>query len=243
MKDEKIIEKLRALIEQGVSLSESLERGEGNIAIGSHRTLAHNRQYYEKAVNWKGACINLLEIRFGKDSLYLKDFILRIKERDEYSGEFYKEKIAKATGVLRYVLDALESGLTEDLFYQREILLFSDLLKQAYEFFEKGFKEAAAIYGRIVLELTIKELASKNGIEENTFDQTIIKLRQAGIIHQPFETSLRAQYQTGSLATHNNEEFKKLSDSEIKEYLNFIRDRVLTLKWYIQNFILKILKV
>lgn len=229
MDDANIISRLNELISIGQSLSESLSSvSNTEYSLSSYQSI--NRKCFEKAAMWKGSCLNLLKLKFGEDSDYYQDFFKRINEQLRNSGEFYKENVSKATGVLRYVLEALKDGLTEDLFYQRELLIFSDLLKQAYEFLDKGLGDAAAIYGRIVLELTIKELASKNRIDENTFDQTIIKLRQAGIIHQPLETSLRAQYQIGSLATHNNEEFKKLSDSEIKEYLNFIRDKVLTLK-------------
>ena len=89
---------------------------------------------------------------------------------------------------------------------------------------------ASAIYGRIVLETTIREFAEKNGISPVKFDQLIIKLRQDGVIHQPFETSLRANYKIGSWAAHGNQEFENVSDKEIKEFLSFIRDRVLTLK-------------
>lgn len=229
MDDANIISRLNELISMGQSLSESLSSvSSTEYSLSSYQSI--NRKCFEKAAMWRGSCLNLLKLKFGENSDYYQDFFRRINEHFKNSGEFYRENVSKATGVLGYILGALESGLTEDLFYQREIFLFSDLLKQAYEFLEKNFKEAAAIYGRIVLELTIKELASKNGIDENTFEQSIIKLRQQGIIHQPLETSLRANYQFGSLATHMNEEFKKRPDSEITEYLNFIRDRVLTLK-------------
>lgn len=109
------------------------------------------------------------------------------------------------------------------------------MLKQAEEFLEKKNRIAAAIYGRIVLETTIIEFAKKKGVpvetkKEKQFDKLIITLRKEGHIHQPFENSLRANYNIGSLAAHANEEFNRLSDSEIREFLSFIRDKVLTLE-------------
>ncbi|MFC1787533.1 hypothetical protein ACFLY8_05860, partial [Halobacteriota archaeon] len=92
-----------------------------------------------------------------------------------------------------------------------------------------GFKLAAGIYGRIVLETAIREFAKKKGIEHDKFDQIIIKLRQSGIIHKPFENSLRANYEIGSWAAHNDQQFNDLGDNEIKEFLVFIRDKVLNL--------------
>lgn len=115
---------------------------------------------------------------------------------------------------------------------------FSDLLNQAHELLDQNLRIAAAIYGRIALETTIKEYGRKEGIEEVNnkdisdakFDQVIIKLRKEDCIRQPFEDSLRANYRIGSYAAHGNEEFEDYSDSEIREYLSFIRDKVLTLR-------------
>ena len=229
MDNTNIISKLKELISTGQFLSEKLW-SESSTEHSLSLYLSVNRKYFEKAAMWRGSCLNLLKLRFGENSDYYQDFFKRINEHFKNSGEFYRENVSKATGVLGYILEALEGGLTEDLFYQRELLIFSDLLKQAYEFLDNGLRNASAIYGRIVLEITIREFAAKNNIESNSFDQLIIKLRIENIIHQPFETSLRANYKIGSLAAHGKEEFKKILDSEIKEYLNFIRDKVLTLK-------------
>ena len=49
------------------------------------------------------------------------------------------------------------------------------------------------------------------------------------MIHEPFENSLRANYKIGSLAAHGDDGFSKFSESEIREYLAFVRDKVLTL--------------
>ena len=87
----------------------------------------------------------------------------------------------------------------------------------------------AGIYGRIVLETSIKEFAKKNNIHEKKFDQIIIKLRQNNIIQKPLENSLRSNYEIGSWAAHGNTKFQDLSNNEIREFLTFIRDKVLTL--------------
>ena len=115
-----------------------------------------------------------------------------------------------AAGVLEYVHGAIEKGLTEDLFYKREILILSNLLEQANEFLEKGFKLAAGIYGRIILETTLKEFAKKNNIQGKNFDQLIIKMRQGNIIQKPLENSLRGNYAIGSWAAHGSKEFREL---------------------------------
>lgn len=93
---------------------------------------------------------------------------------------------------------------------------------------------ATGTYGRVVLETTIKEFAKEHDIDSKLkFDQIIINLRIKGLIQKPFENSLRANYEIGSWAAHGNEEFNKLNKNEIKEFLVFIRDKVLTLWWFI----------
>ncbi len=224
MNDELILDELKELISVGGHLGTSLNSS-------NELPSSWNVSNYRECEKWRGAAINILKLRFGTDSDYYKDFIknLSVQILRMQGGEYYKENVSQATGVLEYVYDALKKGLTDDLFYKKEIILLSNLLDQAFEFLNKNFKLAAAIYGRIVLETTIKEYAEKYNIDEKTFEQTIIELRKKGIIQKPFETSLRAHYQLGSDAVHKPKEFPNYLDKDIKEFLVFIRDKVLTL--------------
>ena len=214
MNDDLILKELNELIEEGKFLLNSLY------------DLEHNKRLTKK---WIGGATNLLLIRFGKDSVFYTDFV---DCRPSISQFGKLLNISEAIGVLEYVHNALEKGLTEDLFYKKEILILSDLYEQATEFLKKEFKLAAGVYGRIILETTIKEFAKKKNInvEKEKFDQIIIKLRLNEIIQKPFENSLRANYEIGSWAAHGDKKFNDLSNSEIRVFLTFIRDNVLTLE-------------
>lgn len=231
MRDEKIIEKLSKLIEDGKKLASELYGESGIINTYSpYSAQSKNVTLYPRAIKWMQDSTNLLNLRFGHDSVYYKDFITEINiQKNVRGGRFYQENVANATAILEHVMDAMSSGLTEDLFYKREIIVLSDLLDQAFEFLEAGHKIAATIYGRIILETTVKEFAKKEGIEEKNFDQVIIKLRQKGTIQKPFEDSLRAYYHLGSMAAHGDKNFQDYSINEIREHLTFVRDKVLTL--------------
>ena len=212
--DEMILEELENLIQRG----EEIEK-----LVKTRKT----RKCYQKIEEWEGSSLNLLKVRFGYNSDYFKKFKHHIEKKDYYDSEILT--LQRSLGVLQCTHNALKKGLTDDLFYKQEIIIFSNILEQAFEFLDKKFKSAAGIYGRIILETTIKELAKKNNIFENRFDQIIIKLRQNNIIQKPLESSLRANYEIGSWAAHGDEKFQNLSDKEIKEFLVFIRDKVLTL--------------
>jgi hypothetical protein len=229
MDDTLIIKKLEENIKTGKYLIENLEPVYGEDEHYLMSNISHNAKYYEKATTWLHSSSNLLERRFGKSSEYYNDFDSVIAP-SKGCGYFYRENVMMGNGVLVSILDALRNGLTEDLFYKQELIVFNDMLQQANSFLEQGHRIAAALYGRVVLETTIKEYAKKFDIEMNQFDDTIIELRKKGAIIQPFEQSLRANYKIGSLAAHGHKDFEKITDGELKENLSFIKGRVLTLE-------------
>ncbi len=224
MNDKQVIDKLKVLVNEGQVLKTRLLRYRAGYSVEYD-----NNNYSQEGENWRAKCLNLLKLRFGADSEYYLNFSKKIDTLYNSSGRYCEDNVGRALGALQSVLDAIESGLTDDLYYKKEVELLSDLLEQAYEFLRKGFKLAAGIYGRVVLETTLREFANRHGIREESFDQLIIKLRINFIITKPFENSLRANYEIGSWAAHGKDEYDKMSDAQKQEFLNFIRDKVLNL--------------
>ena len=223
MKDEIISAKLADLIKDGHSISNNISRNFIDFEINEYK----NIQKFQTGAE------NILRLRFGKNSEFYQQFMSTYKMKiPETRNVAYltKSQIQIQTGILEAVHDALKLGLTEDIFYQRELLIFSDMLDQAFEFLDYKQNLAAAMYGRVVLEVTIKEFAKKNNINaEQRFDQIIIGLRKNGIIHKPLENSLRANYEIGTWAAHGDKRFNDLTSNQVKEFLSFVRDKVLTL--------------
>ncbi len=176
--------------------------------------------------------------RLGKEDIHYKNFmkIYNVPTTTDHEDEYNKRRrvIYEQVGVLESALGAIEKGFTGDLFYERELVVFSNMLDQAYEFLKnQNTYLAAGVYGRIVLETTIREFAKlklgENYNPEMRFDQLIIELRN-GFINQTFENSLRNNYKIGSEAAHNSDEFREYSKRNLKDFLTFIRDNVLILK-------------
>ncbi len=226
MNDDKIKLELKDLIDEGVKICSNISTF-NQTQISSSLSNESRKASIRK---WEYRALNLLKLRFGINSDFYKNFSNSIKTKSD-TNEYYRENVDLATKTLEFILYSLEHGFTEDLFYKHEMILFGDMLNQAFEFLKLGHKLAAAIYGRIILDLTIIEFADKNGIDtKRKFNEIIIDLRKGGFIHEPFENSLRANYKLGSLAAHGDEKFNEFSITEIREYLSFIRDKVLVLE-------------
>lgn len=218
MSDEHIKQKLLELIQTGAKI---------------HKDLKLNRVSLRQINKFQISAESLLSLRFGKNSRFLLEFINQINQHNNpklTTSSQYSLIISAQIGVLEAALYTLENGLTDDIFYQRELLIFNGMLDQAFEFLTYKLDLAAAMYGRVVLENTIKEFAKKNNVDSNDkFDQIIINLRKNELIHKPLENSLRANYEIGTWAAHGDEKFNHLTSSQINEFLSFIRDKVLTL--------------
>jgi hypothetical protein len=145
------------------------------------------------------------------------------------------DSIGGQTGILEAAIYALEKGLADDFFYQRETIICNGLLDQAYSFLENPRTYlAAGVYGRIVLETTIREFAKlkqhENYDSKMKFNRLITELRVDGFIIQSFEEKLRYNYTIGSDAAHNHPDFANYNKKNLKEFLAFIKDDVLTLE-------------
>lgn len=136
MKDEKIKSELSALIDKGKHLKEKL-RSQINVMGGPLPGSKINSKLEPDVSEWSKRAKNLLRIRFDKNSEYYQDFVEEIENRlldgkhAVEGGRFYKENVGNANGVLKTVYNALEKGLTEDLFYEREIGVFFRFTKSS----------------------------------------------------------------------------------------------------------------
>lgn len=190
------------------------------------------------------SALSILQNRFGENSSYYKEFLqasqIKITESSLKTLTLLElatiaGAIGANVGALKASINALENGLADDFFYQKEMIVYNDLLDQANEFLEnQSTYLAAGVYGRILLETAIREFAKlklhENYNKEVKFNQLIVKLRNERFILQTFEERLRSYYTIGSDAAHNSPDFKNYSKKDLKDFLTFIKDNVLTLK-------------
>ena len=198
-----------------------------------------------KYTEWATSTTNFLRFSFGLNHFFVERFskIANLKYTYKYiesngSGfekeiYCYKEKMSRLCGVLMSIKKEAELGFIEDATFLHKKESLSDILEDAFVLLEQDYNLASAIYGRIILENSIKELCRLKEIpmdKNEKFSSMLNKLRQKTIIDLPQERSYQAQYDIGSFAVHGKEEFNKKTKKDIMNMLNFIRDNVLQLK-------------
>lgn len=235
MNDEKFITALSEPISDGFNILNSLTFGP---ILKQDSTKLYNDERI-RIIRFQMFAESVLKIRFGVSSTIYEHFVSVSSEffTSTYTDKYraYKNTVEVQIGILQAALDALNNGLAEDLFYQNEIVIFSDLFDEALECFKYQKYLAVGIYGRIIIETIVKEFAKSKLSETdymscNSFEDIAIKLRKNNFILQPFEESLKTNYKIGSHAAHNDEEFKKYTKIEWEKFLNFIQYDVLKLK-------------
>lgn len=222
MDDKKILLKIKEIISNIDKYTNKLEIND-NLDIKINDGKIPENVFYKIMGNTR----QILKLRLP-NSDYLSDYEYILETIDNNSLR-YGDILLQIKGILESVYDCIKDGFIDDLFYKQELILFNDLLEQGKEFLNKNQLLPAAIYGRIVLETTIKEYARKNDIIEDSFEKTIQKLKKENHITLPFEQALRANYSIGTSAAHYKEDFKKMTKDEISFFITFIQDRVLTL--------------
>lgn len=229
--DENFIEELNEIIRIGENLSYPIQ------PTGSLMAFELFTPRNTSVTKFKTTGKHLLEIRFGINSEFYKTFL-------KYDNDD-NPNIQAQTGVLQSALDVLNRGLVEDVIFQNDKMIFTDILAEAKECYKNQKFLLVGVLGRIIIESIVREYAklklSQEDYEECTknkntnshkFETTLQTLEQKGKILSNFAVIIRANYKIGTLAAHNDDIFTRdyATNKEMKKYLTFIENEILTLK-------------
>lgn len=107
-------------------------------------------------------------------------------------------------------------------------LIFDDLIDQAKELVMKGFKDPAAVLGRIIIETTLKDLCKKEKIEiEDKAGLSAInnQLKEAGVFTKPQFKNCQINIELGNSAAHGK--FEDYDESDVKKMLEYLESSLL----------------
>lgn len=126
--------------------------------------------------------------------------------------------------------EEIEKGFLYKIEHLISIDFFESVIEQAEYLLDKGFKDPAAILGRVIIENTLKDIARRENI---TFSD---KIKLATLNENLWKNSIyaknvwrmvQAQIDLGNFAAHGD--FDKYNDKAVRNMLTWIKETLLNL--------------
>jgi hypothetical protein len=157
---------------------------------------------------------NIIEIIFGRTSTQFGT----LEELTKHNNFFGKSQINAIKGVLIGSLDDLENGflLGQEFLIAGEI--FDSVLEEAKHILNAGYKDPAAVLGRVVLEDALKRLARQEQLNDTQKASVINdELKKAGKYNQPQWRQIQAWLDIGNSAAHGK--FYEYNEEQVREQI------------------------
>jgi len=173
---------------------------------------------------WQTSSLFLIERTFGKESIYYTKFM----ETTGYGN--LDAQVVNGTLLLIGAQGEVKSGFL----YKIERLISNDFFdsinEQAEYLVNNGYKDVAAILGRVVIENTLKEVAKERKIsflDDIKLSALNELLWKNGVYEKNIWRLMQGHIDVGNFAAHG--EFDKYAEKSVKEMLRWIRETVLLL--------------
>ena len=180
----------------------------------------------ERLDQWKLSCLNTIEVITGKKSVFYESFPHKYVDHFERT---FDEAMSHYLSVLRALAEELQMGFL----YGVEMLVARDMLDTIIEetkaLLRVKYKDAAAIYCRVILETSVKKLCDNNKIsyrKKEKLGSLSDKLRKKGFLNLPEWRQIQAWTDIGNSAAHGK--FSDYTEDDVKNMLNGIENFVET---------------
>lgn len=224
MSSTRIIARLNELISRGEKMRTEFKNFPVTDYYGSRLSLDKREQLDQ----WKLSCLNLIEIVSGKKSKFYEAFP---RGTIDYSDRTFQESMSHYLSVLRALKEELQMGLL----FSAEMLISKDILntiiEEARTLLQAKYKDAAAIYCRVIIETSLKKLCDKNKItyrKKEKLSTISNKLRKKGFLNLSEWRQVQAWTDIGNLAAHGK--FNEYTEDAVKNMLdgieNFLKEKM-----------------
>ena len=183
----------------------------------------YEAEWLSKKTRWQTACLHILEKTFGIKNIYYKNF----QKSTSYSDN---SQLDWGVELMKGAKEEIEKGFLYNIKYLVSADFFNSIIEQATYLLESGFKDAAAVYGRVIIENTLKDLAKRktvkvpNKIKLSELNQL---LKKEKIYPQHMWRSIQAQIDIGNSAAHGK--FDEYDDKAVSDMLTWIKEKLLTM--------------
>jgi len=204
---EKYLERVQELILKGESSLTKLDR----------------HGYIQSSVfaEWETSCLNFLQglpLAKSKNVFYDK-FDSQVNPK-----YMTKESVNYGIGILRGLKEDIEKGLLESGVELVKAEVFTDLLEMAEYLLEQGYKDPAASLAGAVLEIELRNLCSRKGIDVKKADDISClngKLKDRDVYSQVQRSSIEAWKKIRDAAAHGKHD--EYTENQVKDFLSGLR--------------------
>lgn len=201
MIEDRILNNLKLLIEEGNNLKDGDKRG--HVKSDSHMQSCHA---------WIASAEHTVQLIFPNPSDSYRSSFLKIST--DIPGYIVNQLVGSLTSVLQYVLRDIDNGLLSSFADNIRAELFDDFLDHADEYFKNNMKNEAGVIAGVVFEDSIRKLAEKKSIPQTgiNIDQLISGLASKSIISATKAKRYRVAAHVRTKATHAQWSDFELSD-------------------------------
>lgn len=184
----------------------------------------YESEWLAKKSRWQTACLYILEQTFGAKSIYYKKF---------QKSAYYSDDSQLDWGVelMKGAREEIEKGFLYKIEHLVSADFFNSIIEQATYLLESGFKDAAAVYGRVIIENTLKDLAKREDVKIpdkiKLADLNQLLWKKESVYPQHIWRSIQAQIDIGNFAAHGDSD--KYDDKAVRNMLTWIRETLLNL--------------
>ncbi len=188
----RLSDRMRELINEGRSVAELERPSEYGTEYIMDKPALHS---------WLSKVVNIIETSFGvqsSQSRHLSQLMPNGIQFVEHSHE-----VLSIVGLLSGALNDLEGGylLKQEFFIAGD--LFDSILEQAKHLNQTGYKDPAAVLGRVVLEDALRRIAKRESLDSSGKASAINdSLKNEGIYAQPRWRMVQAWLDIGNAAAH-----------------------------------------
>ena len=160
---------------------------------------------------WATSVLNLLQRVFGESSIHYRHFdeTYRRDREGEWESSFNECK-----AILQAAKEDYRGGY---LFNVRGLIqaeVFDNVLEQAIELLQSGYKDPACVVAGVTLETALKELCTRNGIAHGKLDRMNADLCKAGVYNMGMQKQITAWAERRNKAAHGDWSAYTVADVE-----------------------------
>jgi hypothetical protein len=170
----------------------------------------------ERLLSWKVKAKSLLVSSCGNDSQHYQEFI-----RAEKPGGFESnyDQFKRMRSVFAAAMEDYKGGFLTSIKNLIQADVFDSELEQAKELLVNGYKVAAAVIAGVVLETTLRDLCTREGLSHSKLDKMNADLAKAGIYNKLQQKRITALADIRNGAAHGKS--GEFSDDDVN---SMIRD-------------------